>query len=141
CCLFAFIYCTDGSTLFKAFLAREFSAENIEFWLACEDYKMTRQSKLASKAKKIFDNFIAVRSPKEVNLASKVRDEVEQNLTNPEKTIFDVAQRKIQSLLESDSYCRFLQSELYKELLISEKKEDVSRNLDDTGKNSPESTL
>ncbi|RWS29813.1 regulator of G-protein signaling 12-like protein [Leptotrombidium deliense] len=132
---------SNGSTLFKAFLAREFSAENIEFWLACEDYKMSRQSKLVSKSKKIFDNFIAVRSPKEVNLASKVRIDIEQSLMNPDKTIFDVAQRKIQSLLESDAYVRFLQSELYKELLISETKDDVFRNIDDAGKSSPESTL
>ena len=61
-----FVYLTDGSALFRAFLAREYSEENIEFWIACEDYRKARSSKLPHKARKIFDSFVAVRSPKEV---------------------------------------------------------------------------
>lgn len=57
---------TDGCALFRAFLAREYSEENIEFWIACEEYRKARSSKLHHKAKKIFDNFLAVRAPKEV---------------------------------------------------------------------------
>ncbi|KPM05393.1 regulator of G protein signaling-like protein 1, partial [Sarcoptes scabiei] len=109
-----------GSALFRAFLCREYSEENIEFWLACEEYRKIRSSKLRNKAKKIYANFVAVRSPREVNLDHQLRLEIQKNLSTPTKSTFDIAQKKIQCLLESDSYVRFLQSELYTDLVMSE---------------------
>lgn len=45
----------------------EFCEENIEFWLACEDFKKTKSpQKLTSKAKKIYNDFIEKEAPKEV---------------------------------------------------------------------------
>lgn len=53
--------------MFQAFLRTEFSEENLEFWLACEDFKKVKsQSKMAAKAKKIFAEFIAIQACKEV---------------------------------------------------------------------------
>lgn len=58
---------TDGLAAFRAFLRTEFSEENLEFWLACEEYKKIKsQSKMVSKAKKIFAEYIAIQSCKEV---------------------------------------------------------------------------
>ena len=34
--------------------------------MACEEFKKSRQSKLTQKARKIFDDFLAVKAPKEV---------------------------------------------------------------------------
>lgn len=52
---------------FHAFLKTEFSEENLEFWLACEEFKKLRSAtKLASRAHKIFDEFIRSEAPKEV---------------------------------------------------------------------------
>lgn len=62
---------TDGQALFKAFLQREFCEENLEFWLAIEDYHKASQSKLSSKAQKIYNEFILPQSPKEVNYVNK----------------------------------------------------------------------
>lgn len=57
----------DGLAAFRAFLKTEFSEENLEFWLACEDFKKTRSAaKLASKAQRIFEEFIDVQAPREV---------------------------------------------------------------------------
>lgn len=56
----------DGLCLFRAFLVSEFSEENIAFYLACEDYRATKPSKLATKAKKIYDEFIGSDAPREV---------------------------------------------------------------------------
>lgn len=59
---------SDGLAAFRAFLRTEFSEENLEFWLACEEYKKVKsQSKMASKAKKIFAEYIAIQSCKEVS--------------------------------------------------------------------------
>lgn len=45
----------------------EFSEENIEFWLACEEYKtIDSETKLLSKAKYIYTVFIESEAPKEV---------------------------------------------------------------------------
>ncbi|KAH9526013.1 Regulator of G-protein signaling 3 [Dermatophagoides farinae] len=117
-----------GSALFRAFLCREFSDENIEFWLACEEYRKIRSSKLRHRAKKIFDNYVAVGSPREVNLDHQLRMDVQKNLTTPSKFTFDEAQKKIQSLLESDSYVRFLQSDLYTDLVVPELKRSTTAN-------------
>ncbi|XP_076320858.1 regulator of G-protein signaling 3-like [Tachypleus tridentatus] len=106
-----------GSALFRAFLSREFSEENIEFWLACEDFKKTRTNKLQSKARKMYNDFIAVQAPKEVNLDSTTRTTIMNSLSKPDHHSFDQAQKKVQGLMERDAYLRFFQSELYLELL------------------------
>uniref|UniRef100_A0A5F9C498 Regulator of G-protein signaling 8 n=1 Tax=Oryctolagus cuniculus TaxID=9986 RepID=A0A5F9C498_RABIT len=56
-----------GVAAFRAFLKTEFSEENLEFWLACEDFKKTRSAaKLASRAHRIFEEFVDVQAPREV---------------------------------------------------------------------------
>jgi len=61
----------DGLAAFRAFLKTEFSEENLEFWLACEDFKKTRSTaKLAAKAQRIFEEFIDVQAPREVGRQS-----------------------------------------------------------------------
>lgn len=67
---------SDGLAAFRAFLRTEFSEENLEFWLACEEYKKIKsQSKMASKAKKIFAEYIAIQSCKEVSESVDDSDE------------------------------------------------------------------
>uniref|UniRef100_A0A8C3QZ38 Regulator of G protein signaling 3 n=1 Tax=Cyanoderma ruficeps TaxID=181631 RepID=A0A8C3QZ38_9PASS len=61
-----------GLAAFRAFLRTEFSEENLEFWLACEEFKKIKsQSKMVSKAKKIFSEYIAIQSCKEVRAGSQ----------------------------------------------------------------------
>lgn len=58
---------SDGMTTFHAFLKSEYSDENIEFWLTCEDYKKIKSSlKMNSRAKKIYEQYIQAEAPKEV---------------------------------------------------------------------------
>jgi hypothetical protein len=58
---------TDGCALFRAFLQREHSEENIDFWLAVHDFKTSTSDKeIRAKAQKIYDEFVAVQSVKEV---------------------------------------------------------------------------
>ncbi|KAJ0059406.1 hypothetical protein NL108_016938, partial [Boleophthalmus pectinirostris] len=55
----------NGLCLYRAFLVSEFSEENIAFYLACEDYKNSKPSKMSAKAKKIYDEFIGSDAPRE----------------------------------------------------------------------------
>lgn len=58
---------SDGLSAFRSFLQSEFSDENIEFWMACEDFKKTKNpAKMAAKAKKIYEDFIQSEGPREV---------------------------------------------------------------------------
>lgn len=47
-----------GQGVFREFLKSEFSEENIEFWLACEDYKKTKSDHLHGKAERIYEEFV-----------------------------------------------------------------------------------
>lgn len=103
----------NGLCLFRAFLVSEFSEENIAFYLACEDYQTTKPSKLATKAKKIYDEFIGSDAPREVNLDHVTKAITKENVENPVQSSFNLAQAKIYTLMEKDCYPRFLKSSIY----------------------------
>lgn len=106
----------NGLCLFRAFLVSEFSEENIAFYLACEDYRSTKPSKLAAKAKKIYDEFIGGDAPREVNLDHVTKAITKKNLEEPNLSCFNLAQAKIYTLMEKDCYPRFLKSSTYLEM-------------------------
>ncbi|BFZ20207.1 hypothetical protein BsWGS_23245 [Bradybaena similaris] len=107
-----------GLELFRGFLMSEHSDENIEFWIACENYKTAKSNKqLPTLAMKIFNDYVAVQSKREINLDSKTRNMTYESVTsNPNRQTFDEAQRRVQALMEKDSYRRFLESEIYQDL-------------------------
>ncbi|XP_006250077.1 regulator of G-protein signaling 8 isoform X1 [Rattus norvegicus] len=107
-----------GVAAFRAFLKTEFSEENLEFWLACEEFKKTRSTaKLVTKAHRIFEEFVDVQAPREVNIDFQTREATRKNMQEPSLTCFDQAQGKVHSLMEKDSYPRFLRSKMYLDLL------------------------
>ncbi|KAM9391792.1 regulator of G-protein signaling 3-like [Pholidichthys leucotaenia] len=107
-----------GVMVFRHFLRSEFSEENLDFWLAVETFKQTRPfSKMAARATEIYDEFISVNAPRQVNMDSAVRESTNQSLRlGVGPSSFQVAQQQIFSLMESDSYPRFLKSHLYTQL-------------------------
>ncbi|XP_055779473.1 regulator of G-protein signaling 4-like [Salvelinus fontinalis] len=105
-----------GRMVFTTFLKAEFSEENMEFWKACEKYKMSAPKNMAGKAKQIYDQYVAADALNEVNLDSATREETRQNLSNAGPFCFDNAQQKIFTLMEKDSYRRFLYSKLIQDL-------------------------
>ncbi|XP_077192405.1 regulator of G-protein signaling 21 [Paroedura picta] len=108
----------EGLAAFRTFLKSEFSEENIEFWLACEDFKKTKSAvKIASKAHQIYSDFIQADAPKEINIDFNTRDRIARNISEPSLQCFDDAQRLIYSLMAKDCFPRFLKSEAYKELV------------------------
>ncbi|XP_067452292.1 regulator of G-protein signaling 4-like isoform X2 [Thunnus thynnus] len=105
-----------GRTVFTSFLKSEFSEENIDFWLACEDYKKSTTSKLTTRAKQIYQQYVEADSPNEVNLDAATREETRQNVENACPSCFNEAQKMIYILMEKDSYRRFLNSKLIQDL-------------------------
>lgn len=88
------------------------------FWLACEDLKKEADKRLVEeKARLIYEDYISILSPKEVSVDSRVRELINCSMANPTTQIFDEAQLQIFTLMQRDSYPRFLNSQIYKRLL------------------------
>uniref|UniRef100_A0A8C6U4A1 Regulator of G protein signaling 13 n=1 Tax=Neogobius melanostomus TaxID=47308 RepID=A0A8C6U4A1_9GOBI len=95
-----------GLKIFQAFLKSEYSDENIEFWLICEEYKKIKCSYMMStRARKIFKRYIQAEAPKEINIDQVTRETIQKNIEEPVVTCFD-----------ADSYPRFLKSNAYRAL-------------------------
>lgn len=105
-----------GRTVFTSFLRSEFSEENMDFWVACEDYKKTTPSKLATRAKQIYQQYVEADAPNEVNLDAVTKEETRLNMENACPSCFVEAQKMIYTLMEKDSYKRFLKSKLIQDL-------------------------
>ncbi|XP_068581128.1 regulator of G-protein signaling 5a [Cebidichthys violaceus] len=109
-----------GLAAFRSFLQSEFSDENVEFWMTCEDFKKTKNPvKMATKAKKIYEDFIQSEGPREVNIDHFTKDVTLRNLVDLSPNTFDLAQKRIFALMEKDSFGRFLRSVQYQELLVN----------------------
>ncbi|PWA25281.1 hypothetical protein CCH79_00005459 [Gambusia affinis] len=110
--------CPAGRNSFRQFLRTEFSEENMLFWLACEEFsKETNKSVIEEKARLIYEDYISILSPKEVSLDSRVREVINRNMPEPNLHTFDDAQLQIYTLMQRDSYPRYLNSLAYKNLL------------------------
>ncbi|XP_051980031.1 regulator of G-protein signaling 21 [Xyrauchen texanus] len=107
----------DYLAAFHSFLQSEFSAENIEFWQACREYKrMTSPCKLSNKASEIYEKFLHPMAQKEVNIDYHTREKIKKSLMKPDLTCFDEAETLIYRLMEEDSCPRFIKSEAYQNL-------------------------
>ncbi|XP_068566883.1 regulator of G-protein signaling 8 [Cebidichthys violaceus] len=114
----ALLLSRTGVSVFGAFLRSEFSEENLQFYLACEQYRQSSNNfSLQRRAKDICGTYIQPGAPREVNLDSKTRDLTVQLLQAPSHTSLSHAQKRIYSLLDTDCYPRFLQSDVYLSLL------------------------
>uniref|UniRef100_F1KVV1 Regulator of G-protein signaling rgs-7 n=2 Tax=Ascaris TaxID=6251 RepID=F1KVV1_ASCSU len=109
-----------GCLLFRTFLKGEFSDENVDFWLECEEFKKMKEGKKATtqRAYAIYNEYIAEQSPKEVNLDSDTRAATKAALESGAKpNMFTLAQGRIEQLMAKDSYRRFLKSKMFLDLL------------------------
>ncbi|KAJ8357237.1 hypothetical protein SKAU_G00200310 [Synaphobranchus kaupii] len=109
-----------GMATFHSFLKAEYSDENLEFWLRCEEYKKIKSSyRMHSKAKKIYEQYIQTKAPREINIDHHTREAIKRNVMAPTMFCFDDAQKIVYGLMERDSYPRFLRSDIYRSLLDS----------------------
>ncbi|XP_037105488.1 regulator of G-protein signaling 21-like [Syngnathus acus] len=111
---------------FHSYLQSEFSDENIEFWLTCENFRANAsQDNLLWKARGIYQEFIQPTACKEINVDQHIREKIKETLDRPSPTCFDEAQKHVYLLMERDSCPRFLQSEVY--LRLKQKTRSRSR--------------
>ncbi|XP_059197294.1 regulator of G-protein signaling 4-like [Centropristis striata] len=117
-----------GRTVFTKFLKSEFSEENMDFWIACENYKVSTPSKMSTRAKKLYQQHVVADAPNEVNLDAATREDTRLNVQNACPACFNEAQKMIYTLMEKDSYRRFLKSKLVQDLCRTCITSDVKKN-------------
>ncbi|KAM6919776.1 regulator of G-protein signaling 20 [Lycodopsis pacificus] len=110
--------CPAGRNSFRQFLRTEFSEENMLFWLACEEFiKDANKTPVEERARVIYEDYVSILSPKEVSLDSRVRESINRNMQEPNLQTFEDAQLQIYTLMQRDSYPRYMNSQAYKNLL------------------------
>jgi len=100
----------------------EFSTENIEFWMACRDFRKlaedpsSTQEAIDARAKEIKSKFIGAAAESQVNLKGSVEAKLIRGLARPPVTeeVFADAEEEILGLMASDSFGRFKASDLFK---------------------------
>uniref|UniRef100_A0A4Y0BMD4 Regulator of G-protein signaling n=1 Tax=Anopheles funestus TaxID=62324 RepID=A0A4Y0BMD4_ANOFN len=115
-----------GLHTFSEFLKKEFSAENIYFWTACERYRqLTEREERAREAQVIFARHLESGCSEPVNVDSIARNIALENLPQAETTLFAAAQKQIFNLMKFDSYQRFIKSDMYRVCQEAEAKGQV----------------
>ncbi|XP_054708318.1 regulator of G-protein signaling loco-like [Uloborus diversus] len=110
-----------GLHTFSEFLKKEFSQENITFWIACEQYRQLKdQSLMVQMAKEIYSKHLCIGAQEPVNVDSHARQLAQEGLDSPTPDLFLPAQKQIFNLMKFDCYQRFLKSTMFKECLLRE---------------------
>lgn len=106
-----------GLRYFSEYLCKEFSEENITFWIECEKLKNmppTDTAALGKLANAIYNRFLSCGATSLVNIDSTARRLADEALAEPPHPgMFLLQQNQIYKLMEYDSYRRFLKSKLY----------------------------
>lgn len=108
---------------FLNYCKTEHSSENIEFWMACREFRkldtINAQELIQSTASDIRRTYIGGAAEKQVNLKGSVESKLLIGLkaTPILNTVFIEAEEEILALMSSDSFGRFKSSELFKTCL------------------------
>uniref|UniRef100_A0A8D1F603 Regulator of G-protein signaling 14 n=1 Tax=Sus scrofa TaxID=9823 RepID=A0A8D1F603_PIG len=131
-----------GLAYFTEFLKKEFSAENVTFWKACERFQQIPASdtqQLAQEARNIYQEFLSSQalSPVNIDRQAWLGEEV---LAEPRPDMFREQQLQIFNLMKFDSYARFVKSPMYRECLLAEAEGRPLREPGSSRLGSPEAT-
>ncbi|CAL8090934.1 unnamed protein product [Calicophoron daubneyi] len=116
-----------GLEEFQKWLEKEFSAENLHFWQACQELKGAPLRELRQRILTIYNQYLSPNAVDPLNVDSRVAEAVRNHLnessgTNLDRYCFEEAEGHIFHLMKSDSYYRFLRSDYYRELFTGGKK-------------------
>ncbi|XP_007955664.1 regulator of G-protein signaling 11 [Orycteropus afer afer] len=106
-----------GRAQFMDFLKKEFSAENLSFWEACEELRYGSQAGIPALVDDVYQQFLAPGAARWVNIDSRTMERTLEGLGQPHRYVLDDAQMHIYMLMKKDSYPRFLKSDMYRDLL------------------------
>ncbi|XP_076665230.1 regulator of G-protein signaling 7 isoform X3 [Andrena cerasifolii] len=111
-----------GREQFIRFLDKEFSGENLKFWEAVQELKTLPQKEIHIKINEIWNEYLGPDAGCPINVDSHTFEVTKKNLQKADRWCFDVAAAHVYHLMKSDSYSRYLRSEMYKDFLNGSKK-------------------
>ncbi|CAG9863617.1 unnamed protein product [Phyllotreta striolata] len=110
-----------GLHMFAEFLKKEFSAENIYFWISCERFKaLTSENDRRNEAQRIYRQHLSAGASEAVNVDAPARQGVERHLQGAGVDLLQQAQKQIFNLMKFDSYPRFIKSDIFRRCLNGE---------------------
>ncbi|CAF0770256.1 unnamed protein product [Brachionus calyciflorus] len=112
----------SGRELFRRFLEREFSSENLRFYEVCNELRYATNKDIAAKVEDIYNEFLAPVASCPINIDSRVMAITKTKMENPDRYTYDEAREHIFNLMTRDSYNRFLRSDTYRDSLACAKK-------------------
>lgn len=122
----------EGVKLFRNFLKREFSEENVLFWLECEEFKKIQDENLLhGKAQQIYKTYLCSKAATQVNVEGQSRL-TENMLAHPHPFMFQKLQEQIFTLMKYDSYNRFLKSDVCQQIKQLEERAKNSSETDES---------
>ena len=111
---------------FSEFLKKEFSLENIRFWVACQQFgRMEEGGERLRIARRLVDRHLSPGAADPVNVDSMAVSRTLEQLGQaseaapPPQDLFHTAQTQIYNLMKFDSFSRFLKSDLYRDFLAT----------------------
>ncbi|XP_026828369.1 regulator of G-protein signaling 9 isoform X3 [Ooceraea biroi] len=109
-----------GLQEFTNYLKKEYSHENIRFWVEVKNLRHSNQAQIPDTVNKIFREFLAPGAPCEINIDGKTMERIHQEMKNPSRFTFDSAAEHVYTLLlKKDCYPRFIRSDQYRNLLAA----------------------
>eukprot|EP00002_Diphylleia_rotans_P015816 TRINITY_DN3063_c0_g1_i6.p1 TRINITY_DN3063_c0_g1~~TRINITY_DN3063_c0_g1_i6.p1 ORF type:complete len:335 (+),score=44.85 TRINITY_DN3063_c0_g1_i6:912-1916(+) len=114
-----------GVMAFRIFLSSEKSLENLDFYSEVLGFKASPKHLLTSNFNRIYESYIPETAPCSVNISSSTKIILDKiyahSKSMPDDScissdVYDAAQSEIRDLMQSDSYRRFLKSNIFKEL-------------------------
>ncbi len=106
---------SDGVKLFKEFLDEEHCSNTLDFLFACRGLKMVPPNNVATVSKLIRQIYKKYFKSDQLHFKPETRRTIVERINNKEYTqsIFDVAQKEIEDLMQNETYPLFLKSDLY----------------------------
>ncbi|KAK9889334.1 hypothetical protein WA026_004609 [Henosepilachna vigintioctopunctata] len=111
-----------GREHFIKFLDKEFSGENLKFWEAVQQLKSFPQSEVQNKVTEIWAEFLAPDASCPINVDCQSYEVTKKNMESLDRWSFDCSAAHVYHLMKSDSYSRYLRSDMYKDFLNGSKK-------------------
>lgn len=115
-----------GIKFFYDFLSSEFSSENLSFYLECKELeKIFYFDAFIQKATEIYEEFIVIGAPREINIVAPMRQRIISHFDNYRnnniklpRNVFAEAVTSVLQLMTTDSYPRFCNSKLFRDLSV-----------------------
>jgi len=111
---------------FESHMTSEFSSEGLKFYYKAYDYweKYKEREALGNKmmATEIYDKYLSVNAPEQVNIPGTMREAVEAELNSsdgPSATIFSNSRAEAFSMIEKDNFKRYKKTDAFQLLLKS----------------------